>query len=627
MNYYDFVHSVKHDKAACDADLGQGMTLAEHRKVCKAGSPLRCPFEQKERKKDEVDELSPTAQMGSLIQGEEVGEAVSMLRNLIQGMKVVEHENADEAIASLPEDVRLSISHLFTGSAADYERPSLLKVGTGEGKQVYGWGLYASDQRGVAETYVGRYNQARNLLYKGKEIDVGSMVFPRNATPEELALKFGRSTGSVKGAISAMEYEAGKDRTYAKKFREAISWMKNHKDDFKENEHVPTLYEQTFFTNRAPGDESHLLSWYEPVSEENMIRIANAINDADGLFETYKLPSGATSYIFSDKKAFGAKGTFVKKAGEKPNGVDIYEALSVALGSPKAASEFLVRADIDGIKYPVDSYGGKTVKDGDKAGWNYVSFRDDNIRVDHKWKNGMEVPVSPQGGDVRLMIADEDDGKRLTKKEGNRGRGKKIFGWYNRRTGDVHLVKGAATAETVLHELGWHATFQWAEKNAPELHRKMREYADSAPESVKDAVRKTYGGDISPEALLDEIGAERFTQENAEMFEKGVRKNLALRGEERTWWGRVKNGIRATWVRFVDVAKGRIAVKGGTVDTERISRMEPKKGMHELFVAMLHGRSLGMTGLKTATASDDDSLPMFDETATTERELRSYYLL
>lgn len=42
----------------------------------------------------------------------------------------------------------------------------------------------------------------------------------------------------------------------------------------------------------------------------------------------------------------------------------------------------------DGIKYPGDSYG-TTVKDGDEAGWNYVSFRDDNIRVDHKWVDGV----------------------------------------------------------------------------------------------------------------------------------------------------------------------------------------------------------------------------------------------
>ena len=51
------------------------------------------------------------------------------------------------------------ISRLYTGSAADYEKPSLLKIGTGEGSQVYGWGLYASDRRGVAEGYAKIANE------------------------------------------------------------------------------------------------------------------------------------------------------------------------------------------------------------------------------------------------------------------------------------------------------------------------------------------------------------------------------------------------------------------------------------------------------------------------------------
>ena len=47
----------------------------------------------------------------------------------------------------------MSVGRLYTGSAADYEKPSLLKIGTGEGSQVYGWGLYASGERGVANGY------------------------------------------------------------------------------------------------------------------------------------------------------------------------------------------------------------------------------------------------------------------------------------------------------------------------------------------------------------------------------------------------------------------------------------------------------------------------------------------
>lgn len=75
-----------------------------------------------------------------------------------------------------------------------------------------------------------------------------------------------------------------------------------------------------------------------------------------------------------------------------------YLATPSYLGSPKAASEFLARAGIDGVKYPVDSYG-KTVKDGSEVGWNYVSFRDDNIRIDHKWVDGEQrfsLSITPE---------------------------------------------------------------------------------------------------------------------------------------------------------------------------------------------------------------------------------------
>ena len=284
-------------------------------------------------------------------------------------------KSTDESIAqpAVNGNRKFSISGVYTGSAADYEKPSLQYIGTGEGSQVYGWGLYGSNRRGVAN----KYAEARS-----SEPDMDTLVSMYSEfLPEgvaERAAKAMESTGNVYDAADIL----GDDGDILIEFQDDV------RSAYDYSMRRAIVYEQTFFTNRAPGDESHLLSWFEPVSDENMSRIANAIKDAGGLFDTYKLPSGATTYIFSDKEAFGNKGTFVKNAGEMPNGVDVYKALSAAYGSPKAASEFLARADIDGVKYPVDSYGGKQVKDGDEAGWNYVSFRDDNISVDHKWVDG-----------------------------------------------------------------------------------------------------------------------------------------------------------------------------------------------------------------------------------------------
>ncbi len=46
-------------------------------------------------------------------------------------------------------------------------------------------------------------------------------------------------------------------------------------------------------------------------------------------------------------------------------------------------------AGIDGVKYPVGTMHGMP-KGGEGLRFNYVSFRDDNVRVDHKWTDGRQ---------------------------------------------------------------------------------------------------------------------------------------------------------------------------------------------------------------------------------------------
>ena len=289
---------------------------------------------------------------------------------------------------------RYSIGGIYTGTAADYanrsrqggvdDGPSLLKIGTGEGSQVYGWGLYGSTVRGVAEGYAGRRKQSQDLMYKGRDI-APVFKFPRNATPEELALKFARMSSSVDGLLSNLEYEGRKDKSYKPQYDAAVEWVKNHRSDFTERPRGNNLYEQTFFTDRAPGDESHLLKWYEPVSEEQLKWIRDALVKEKNIRDYSKTGYGNVLVAFEHYlNVYSLEGDTRGITGET-----VYKAIdNVVDKDPQAASEFLARAGIDGVKYPVDSYGGKGVKDGDKAGWNYVSFRDDNIRVDHKWTDG-----------------------------------------------------------------------------------------------------------------------------------------------------------------------------------------------------------------------------------------------
>ena len=298
-------------------------------------------------------------------------------------------------------DVDFDTPELYTGSAADYERPSLHAVGTGEGSQVYGWGLYASNRRGVAEGYAKRIKDAASVsaLYKGRTVDENADADTHSiASAVKYVAQYPNEASTVEEyfdkQIAAYERKGALYKQFADGTRRLLRRYLSEKTDWSVSLPQEHLYEQTWFTDRAPGDESHLLNWYEPVGEAQLKWIEDGAKNA-GLDVGYNIRGELyIAHPMSDRRSA------VGENGIHPmywqTGQDAYESFARFFGSPKAASEFLARAGIDGVKYPVDSYGGKTLKDGDAAGWNYVSFRDDNIRVDHKWRDGEILFDTPE---------------------------------------------------------------------------------------------------------------------------------------------------------------------------------------------------------------------------------------
>ena len=152
---------------------------------------------------------------------------------------------------------------------------------------MYGWGLYGSTVRGVAEGYAKAdlsRKDAQSVLINGKDAKFASAVEMR------VARAFERAYGNAKGTLenlrngyydAEIKSERGHDpNKKAEAAKDAELW-KQAIEDFEANPEKyrlkeGNLYEQTFFTDRAPGDESHLLKWYEPVSETLQNRLLEA---------------------------------------------------------------------------------------------------------------------------------------------------------------------------------------------------------------------------------------------------------------------------------------------------------------------------------------------------------------
>ena len=75
------------------------------------------------------------------------------------------------------DDLQFSRKRIFTGSAASYDKPSLQYVGSGEGAQVYGWGLYGSESEKVARWYAAYIGSRPKITFCSADF-CGSNIYP-----------------------------------------------------------------------------------------------------------------------------------------------------------------------------------------------------------------------------------------------------------------------------------------------------------------------------------------------------------------------------------------------------------------------------------------------------------------
>ncbi len=252
----------------------------------------------------------------------------------------------------------------FHGTPYTVDRFSLQRIGTGEGAQAFGWGLYFASQREIAEHY-------RNTL-------AGSDVALTDKGRADLAdvLNF---APAIVVDVAGQLADGGDRSRIASGLRD--TWPGQPQDNIRYRALVADAVESGDLNGSKGGnvyqvevpEDSDLLDWDAPLAEQpekvraaimgmrayrdasDDLSAAKAARDADAAAGNW----GSDAMLDYDSLRI----RFRKEWGEDSSGEGIYKKL----GSPQDASETLLAAGIPGLRY-LDG-GSRAAGDGSR---NYV---------------------------------------------------------------------------------------------------------------------------------------------------------------------------------------------------------------------------------------------------------------
>ena len=297
--------------------------------------------------------------------------------SLLRGAQRVVEQGGYE----MGSEVALAFRRAFHGTPHRFDQFSLAAMGTGEGAQAYGWGLYFAANRNVAEYYRESLSASTAPT---KKLMIGGAEIPNGAyKPFDYLRKNG---GDLNDAIAEFESRLQAAQREAKEFSDILT---------NPDEYVSEAQEYVDFLNQLENtgqkievvesprgnlyeveipDDSDLLDWDAPLSEQ-----------PDAVRAALK----ATGHITNGGKGF--------RWLSNPTGRDIYELLAaqeMLRGSPydtmdeikgayedgegdhQSASDYLNSLGIPGLRYLDGS--SRTQGDGHH---NYVIWDEKVIDV------------------------------------------------------------------------------------------------------------------------------------------------------------------------------------------------------------------------------------------------------
>lgn len=284
------------------------------------------------------------------------------------------------------------------GSPHDFDTFDLGAIGTGEGNQVHGWGLYFAKDKKVSDLYRRElsliHDVDKGTLFKVDVPDTKEMIDEQ----QSLNILSKETKQNLNAAINALPEQ--EKEVFINEYTN--SPLFNHYAK-KEIDELGSKFEQLDNEYRLLKDEyldKFLKEDLNKITQRNLNRLSekynidlkalkenpNSIKDINNQLDTMWFNAfkefGMTKQRYRDTYWGKYKKDFSSLLNDSGiNGRDFYLALSKALGSAKQASEHLNKYGVKGITYV-----------GEQDGRCYVVFDDKAIKVIEKYNqsiNGM----------------------------------------------------------------------------------------------------------------------------------------------------------------------------------------------------------------------------------------------
>jgi hypothetical protein len=296
----------------------------------------------------------------------------------------------------------------FHGSGADFDEFRLEMIGTGEGNQAYGYGLYFTDSEDIAKFYKETVGQERNQIqFKGKPLD--------SVYTADIYENFGDDISQIIKKAKEMGVAGGDEEIIEDAVIGVFANLSQGLSNMKDAQTAVDSLRSGRSTGFSP-EKTIYRFFIEPevkeadIPEGKMYKVALSPKP-DELLD-YDAPlSQQPKMLKLIDDVHGDSEIIIQQAGLDPataTGGDFVKALG-GIGTEqgaRAASEFLAKAGIPGLKYRASGSRGAGTTD-EAAERNYVIFDDKAVKILEKY--GIAGPVLVTGAAVAASKAGNDN--------------------------------------------------------------------------------------------------------------------------------------------------------------------------------------------------------------------------